>query len=258
MSGNMFLPKNIDVNNIKIGKVKKMGLANIAHLSLNDDTFAIQLPEMSSPFGKSSWDNDNGTTKHWFDLSFRDIERRMPLQVFKKLIEDMDEKILQHAFENSNEFFKKKYTNIEVLRALQTCSIRYPKDKATGEITTKYPPTIKLSLPQKNGEFSFETYNRKKELIDINSVETKGAMICAIVQCGGVWIAGGKFGVSWRVVQLEVTPKSNIKGYSFINNPEDRMIKNDDEDDEDDDVPTNKLSNLIVDDDEDDDDDDEA
>ena len=255
MSGAVVLPKNVEVASLKIGKPKKLGnsLANIAHISLNDENFAFQIPEMSSPFGKSSWNNDNGTTKHWIDLSFRDIDKRLPLQVFKKLIEEIDEKIVQHAFDNCNEFFKKKYSSIDVVRALYTSSIRYPKDKSTGEITDKYPPTFKVTLPQKNGEFNFEAYNRKKELIDINTIDTKGSMICSIVQCGGIWIAGGKFGVTWRVVQLEVTPKTNIKGYSFIKNPEDRIVKVD----EDEDVPTNELSNLIVDDDEDDDDDDD-
>lgn len=256
MSGNVVLPKNVDINNIKIGKPKKLGnsLAKIAHITLNDENVAFQLPEMNAPFGKGCWENDNGTTKHWIELSFRDIEKRLPLQVFKKFIDDFDEKMVQYAYDNSHEFFNKKYTNIEVVRALYTPSIRYPKDKETGEITDKYPPTYKMNLPQKNGQFTFELYNRKKELIDINSVETKGSMITAIVQCGGLWIAGGKFGATWRNLQMEITPKSNIKGYAFINNPEDRITQVEDDDD-DVEVPTTKLSNLIVDDDDEDDDD---
>lgn len=260
MSNMVVLPKNVNIDNIKIGKVKKLGssLANISHISLNDENFALQLPEMNSPFGKSSWTNDNGTTKHWVDLSFRDIEKRIPLQVFQNLIKNIDEKIVKHAYENCNEFFKKKYNNIDVVRALFTQSIRYPKDKITGEITDKWPPTFKITLPQKNGEFNFEAYNRKKELIDINDIETKGSMICSIIQCGGIWIAGGKFGVTWRVIQLEITPKSKITGYSFINNPEDRIANVDDDDENDDNVNVVKKSiqkNMFIDDNDNDSDD---
>jgi hypothetical protein len=38
----------------------------------------------------------------------------------------------------------------------------------------------------------------------------KGARISAIVQCAGVWIAGGKFGCSWKVLWLKITQPQTI------------------------------------------------
>ena len=107
MSGSVILPKNVSIDSISAGKVKTLGngVTKMAYLTLNEDNFILQLPEMSSPFGMSSWANDQGGTKYWIDLSFRDIENRLPLQVFKKLIEDIEEKVIQHAFTNSNEYF---------------------------------------------------------------------------------------------------------------------------------------------------------
>jgi len=259
MSGSIFLSKNVPINTISVGKVKTLGngVTKMAYLTKDSDNFILQLPEMSVPFGMSQWDNDNGTTKYWLDLSFRDIDTRVPLQVFKKLIEDIDEKVIQHAYENSNEFFKKKYTNIEVVRALFTHSIKYPKDKETGEIITKWPPTFKITLPQRDGEFSFEAYDKKKNSVNLKEVSTKGSKMTTLIQCGGIWIAGGKFGITWRAVQLLVIPYTKINGFSIVNNPEDKIKGTDDDDDDDDDDKNDnntKMSSLeiIEDDDEDD------
>ena len=112
MSGTIVLPKNVPIDSIQIGKVRTLGngVTKVAYITKNGDNVIYQFPEMGAPFGMGSWRNDNGTTKYWFDLSFRDIETRIPLQVTKKFIEDIDEKVIQHALDNSHEFFKKKYT----------------------------------------------------------------------------------------------------------------------------------------------------
>jgi len=264
MSGNIVLPKNVPIDSIAVGKVKTLGngVTKMAYLTMNKENFIFQLPEMSSPFGMSHWENENGTTKYWIDLSFRDIEDRIPLQVFKKLIEDIDEKVIQHAFDNSNEFFKKKYSSIEVVRALFTNSIRYPKDKETGEIITKWPPTFKITLPQRDGEFSFEAYDKKKNSVNLKEISTKGSKMTTLIQCGGIWIAGGKFGITWRAVQIQVIPYTKINGFAIMDNPEDKMKgKSDDDDDDNNDDDNNdndkKLGLLaLVDDDDTDDDDD--
>jgi len=258
MSGNIVLPKNVPIDSICVGKLKTLGngVTKMAYLTMDGENFIFQLPEMSSPFGMSQWENDNGSTKYWIDLSFRDIQDRIPLQVFKKLIEDIDEKIIMHAFENSNEFFKKKYTNIEVVRALFSPSIRYPKDKETGEIITKWPPTYKITLPQRNGEFSFEAYDKKKNSVNLKEISTKGSKMTSLVQCGGIWVAGGKFGITWRAIQVQVVPYIKINGFSIMNNPEDKMKGNDDDDDDDNDNEK-KLGLLGLVDDEDDEEDDE-
>ena len=262
MSGNIILPKNVPIDSISVGKVKTLGngVTKMAYLTKDSENFVLQLPEMSVPFGMNHWENENGTIKYWIDLSFRDIEERIPLQVFKKLIEDIDEKVIQHAFENSNEFFKKKYTNIEVVRALFTSSIRYPKDKETGEIITKWPPTYKVNCPLRDGEFSFGAYDKKKNTIKLKEISTKGSKMTTLVQCGGIWIAGGKFGITWRVVQIQVVPYTKISGFSIMENPEDKIKGNDDDDD--DDKSTNISTKLgltqLVDDEDDDDDDDDV
>jgi hypothetical protein len=72
--------------------------------------------------------------------------------------------------------------------------IKHAKDKDTCEPTDKYPPTFKMNLPFCDGKFACEVYDDKRNLIDLNDIQTKGARVTALIQCTGIWLAGGKFG----------------------------------------------------------------
>lgn len=253
------LVKDINAEtDVKIGTIKTLSNGGkMAYVSYKDRSLAIQIPEMYAPFGMNTYVNeDTGIQKHSIELSFRNIDDRESLQKFKKFIEDIDSKVIETAFQNSQAWFKKKYSSKEVLEALYTSSVKYPKDKETGEIITKYPPTFKVNLPEREGSFRFEAYNKNQESVNLKEITTKGSKFICIIQCGGVWIAGGKFGVTWKAVQLQVTPPQTISGFSIKNVKSDNI---DDDNEEDISEVTQKLDSTEVDDsDEDDDEDDDS
>ena len=45
---------------------------------------------------------------------------------------------------------------------------------------------------------------------------TKASNVAVVIQCGGIWFANGKFGVTWRLVQAVVKPRANLKGKCHI------------------------------------------
>jgi hypothetical protein len=54
-----------------------------------------------------------------------------------------------------------------------------------------------------------------KEL-PVDQVLTKRSNVTAIVQCTGVWFAGGKFGSTWKAVQIRVDNQPDqIRGPAF-------------------------------------------
>ena len=80
---------------------------------------------------------------------------------------------------------------------------------------------------------------------------SKGSHIAAVIQCGGLWFANGKFGVTWRLFQGVLKPKATMKGVCQIQlsgEDKDRMSKqtlsNDDEDDEDDEPVSNEVEDT--------------
>lgn len=251
-------PCDIDINKLKIGSLKVMGngVTKIAFVTLDNSPFNIQLPEMYAPFGINIWDNENGSKKYSVNLSFRDIEKRESLKKFYKFLEDFDAFIVKYALDNSYDFFKKKYNNIEVVKALYPGSIKQSIDKTTGEINEKYPPTVKITIPYRNDKFQMETYNKNAELIDFSTVvdNLKGAKVTTILQNVQIWIAGGKFGVTFKSQQMQVIPKATITGFAFQNVKEDRIpeVEDDIDNDEKNTSTLNNTNNDILIDDSDD------
>jgi hypothetical protein len=165
------------------------------------------------------------------DLSFKGKETRENLNTFFEKMSALDKKLIQDGVDNSMTWLKKKYNSADVVEALFSPMVKYAKDKNTGEVTDKYPPTFKLKLPFSKGAFQCEAYDSKrnllnlKELIDTGAM--KGAKVTAIIQCQGIWVAGGKYGCSWKVVQMRVTPQQAIKGYAFKETEEDKVTDSD-------------------------------
>ena len=236
-------PSDISVNDVKVGALKTLSNGGkMAFLSHKEKQMFIQTPEQYAPFGVNAYTNDDtGLTKYTLELSFRNMEDRENLQTFMKFLTDMDELVINTAFENSQTWFKKKYSNKAVLEELYTSCLKPSRDKETGELDNKYPTRVKVSLPHRDGSFKLEAYDKQENEVDLNVVKTKGAKFVCILQCGGVWVAGGKFGLSWKVVQLQVTPPSNISGFSIKNVEGDKI-----EDGDDIDEATDNLNKTVL------------
>lgn len=214
------LPHEFDVSEVTYGAPKKNDNGGKSiYINYKKAPLVIQLPEMQAPFGLSKWTND-GKTKYTLDLSFNGRSERKVLNSFFENMLAFDKKLLTDSLDNSPTWFNKKYNSIEVVEALYTPSIKFAKDK-NGEIVTKYEPTFKMSLPMnKEGTgFACEVYDNNKNKVNLTDLDASGAMkgarVSAIVQCLGIWVAGTKFGCSWKVLQMKVSPRSTISGYAF-------------------------------------------
>lgn len=211
------LPKNIQLSKITYGTPRALDNGGkVIYVGIENKPLILQTPEMTAPFGLSKWSADSkGPDKYTLELSFKGRETRPNIDTFYHFAQDLDRKLVGDAMDNSMAWLKKKFTSREVLEALYTPMLKFAKDKTTGEITDKYPPTFRLTLPNKDGRIAVDAYDANREPIDLSSLELKGARVTAIVQCMGIWIAGGKFGCSWKAIQLKVLPQASIRGFAF-------------------------------------------
>ena len=230
------LPTDFDVSKISYSAPRILDNGGkVIYVSYAGKKLLMQTPEMSAPFGVGKWNNDGKSNdKYSLDLSFKGKESRDVLNKFFNGLRALDKKLVQDGLENAQSWFKKTYKSVDVVEALYTPIIKFPKDK-NGEITDKYPPTFKMSLPHDGNAFMCDVYDAAKNLVDLANLETKGSRVSAIVQCVGIWIAGTKFGCSWKVVQMKVTPPATIKGYAF-KELNDKIVDDDIEDEDDEDV----------------------
>ena len=231
------LPSDFSVSNVKYSQVRTLDNGGkVIYLSHDGAPIVLQTPEMYAPFGiNKGWESKDGkeqsSNKVTLDLSFKGKETRPVLNKFFENFVELDNKLVKDGADNSAAWLKKKYTET-VVKEFYTPTIRYSKDKNTGEISDKYPPTFKVTLPKKDGKYAFETYNKDGQKIELDESQLKGAKVSAIIQCLGIWVAGQKYGLSWKVLQFRVSPQSRINGYSFKEIADDKADDNLSDDEE--------------------------
>jgi hypothetical protein len=201
----VILSKNFDIGRITFSKpaVLKSG-AKQAYVNYDGGKLILQTPaKITLPFGVSEFKADEKSSPVYsLDMSFRDKDHNAALQQLYTAMESLDEMMIDTAVAKSAEWFGKPKAR-EVLEELYTPSVRHSKDD-------KYPPTMKLKLPQKDGVFDAKFYDEKRTQyadFDIKRILPRNSVVTCIIQCAGVWFAGGKFGLSWRAVQVMIHSK---------------------------------------------------
>lgn len=207
----------IDVNAISFGNLKTLeNGGKIASLLHGGKPLIFQTPNLNAPYGMSKWANET-TEKYSLDLSMTEPH-------FLEIMKGIDDKVVDVALDASSVWFKKKYSSREVVEALYTKIVKYAKNSETGEISDKYPPTFKIAVPFRSGKFECEAYTPQKTEIPNNAIADcvpKRSQVTAIVQCTGIWIAGGKFGCTFKLLQMLVSPRKELTGYAFIEDEDD-------------------------------------
>ena len=82
-------------------------------------------------------------------------------------------------------------------------------------------PTLNVKIPIWEGVWNVELFDPQSRKIFPDSANehltpldliAKGSHVAVVLQCGGVWFAGGKFGVTWKLFQAIVKPKTTLRG----------------------------------------------
>lgn len=201
---------------------KSVGILN-AH---NKKSLHMGTPLMLTWGVNTFTDEKTGSTTYDLALQFPIDEYNNPDCVaFLKNMQALEQKIKDDAVSNSKDWLNKAKLVPEAVDALWSPMLKYPKDKDTGEPDYSRPPTLKVKIPYWDGEFkNVELYDHNKDQLYPNDNEmgpgefiTKGSNIATLIQCGGIWIANGKFGVTWKLFQAVVKPRESLKGKCHIN-----------------------------------------
>jgi hypothetical protein len=187
---------------------------------------------LSSPlmltWGVQSFTDDK-SGKVSYDLALQFPNEGFETPATKKFLENMsafEKKIKEDAIANSKEWFSKPKMTSDAVDALWTPILKYPKNKDTLEADLTRAPTIKVKLPFWEGTWKdLELYDTDMRPVFPDSMNpalspqdliAKGSHIAVSIQCGGIWFANGKFGVTWKLFQAIVKPKMSLKGKCHI------------------------------------------
>ena len=196
---------------------------------------------LSSPlmltWGVQSFTDDK-SGKVSYDLALQFPNEGFETPATKKFLDNMtafEKKIKEDAIANSKEWFSKPKMTSDAVDALWTPILKYPKNKDTLEADTSRAPTIKVKLPFWDGAWKdLELYDTDMQpvfpdpmnpALSPQDLIAKGSHIAVSIQCGGIWFANGKFGVTWKLFQAIVKPKMSLKGKCHIKLDEEDKTK---------------------------------
>ncbi len=195
---------NFDAKKLTTSDMKKLASgAYNAYINYDGRRVRIQAPRLSIPYDAGDY---KGNQKYKVQFSFRGRESNPKVQGFYKMIEDIDNFVIDMAHKNAGKWFGMAGASREMIAILYTRSIKFSKDKETGALKD-YPPTFAASLKQKNDAFDAELYDDQKRLIEGVSpldVLRRGSEVTPILDCTGIWKADKSFGLSWKLHQARV------------------------------------------------------
>lgn len=80
------------------------------------------------------------------------------------------------------------------------------------------PPSIRAKVPNYDGRWAVEIYDTKSNLIfpcsdgNLTPVDfiPKQSQVACVLQCGGIWIGGKGWGLTWKLIQCVVKPREVV------------------------------------------------
>ena len=208
-------------------KVNNSGGKSVGILNSSSNTVLhVQTPLMLTWGVNENTDKKTGEVQSYtMALQFPSDEYKTPqVNKFFANMQQFEAKIKRDAIANSKEWFGKAMS-AEVINAIFTPMLYYSKNPQTGEPDLTKNPTLKVKLPFYDGEWKgIEIYDTENTTLfpgnpdgkTPKDIIIKGSDVSLIMTCGGLWFAGGAFGVTWRLFQAVLKPKATLRGKCHI------------------------------------------
>ena len=228
--------RELTVDNIKYkpAKVNSRGGKNVS-LTHDGNPLVIQFPLILTWGVNENVDENTGRVSYSIPLQFGG--RSSTVQMLQDKLQELQDKILDDATSSKcKEWFGKSKMSREVAEAMMYPILKFPKVKEgpnKGEPDYDRSPTLKLKIPYWNDEWIVELYDMDKSPVYLKpstcsnmktpitppqgnkgpgDIIPKGSYIKGLLECTGVWTAGGRFGVTWKLVQANVRPPVRLLG----------------------------------------------
>jgi|TARA_B110000483_G_scaffold238417_1_gene314998 hypothetical protein len=225
--------KNFNATSVtyKEAVVNKRGGKSV-QCQLNGAPIVLQFPLMLTWGINERVDEQSGRVSYDMALQF-EPDKSSSIRKFLTNLENFQNKVLDDAVSKSKEWFGKSKLSREVAEAMMYPILKYPRKKdGSGDPDNERNPTLKLKVPYWDGTYSIELYDltgepvflpeatSKRMGLEVPPQGTRGPVdvvpkashVKGLLACTGVWMAGGRFGVTWKLVQACVRPPVRLVG----------------------------------------------
>lgn len=204
-------------------KVNERGGKSINIISTQTNRALAIVTPMMMTWGVSDFIGDNGESDGKFSISlnFPNDEYRKPAtDAFLQKAKDFENQILDDAVRNSELWWGEEMSR-EVCKHTFFPYLKYTKNKDTKKVDPTKPPSIRAKVPFYSGKWGAEIYDTKDNLIfpcendNLTPMDfvPKLSNVACVLQCGGIWIGGKGWGLTWKMVQCVVKPREVVSIY---------------------------------------------
>ena len=201
-------------------KVNEKGGKSISLISTQSNrSLHVTTPSLTT-WGISDFvDPQTGVSDGKFQISFtfpNESYANKNTEAFLEKMQQFEQTVLESAVQNS-ELWWGEQLDMGILKHTFFPILKYPKVKGTKKIDTTKKPNINAKVPfyENENKWNVEIYDTKGELLFPNANEEltpahfvpKLSTAAAVLQCGGIWIGGKGWGVTWKLIQAVVKPK---------------------------------------------------
>jgi len=180
-------------------------------------------------WGIADFIDDKGESDGKFSISlnFPNDEYKTPATTaFLDKLKAFENQILDDAVANSELWWGESMSR-ELCKHTFFPFLKYSKNKDSKKIDYTKPPSIRAKVPCYNDKWAVELYDTNSNLIFPSEDPTqtppdfvpKLSNIACVLQCGGIWIGGKGWGLTWKMVQGVVKPRvsDSVYGKCHIN-----------------------------------------
>jgi hypothetical protein len=180
-------------------------------------------------------------------------------EMFLDKMKQFETAIIEAAAKNS-ELWWGESLDMGILKHTFFPTLKYPKVKGTKKADLTKMPNINAKVPfyEKENRWNVEIYDttgnlmfpcENEELTPSHFVPRLSGAAC-VIQCGGIWIGGKGWGVTWKLVQAVVKPKEimSVFGKCHIKLSEEELTAIEKNDDAADEAPASAAVSTHVDD----------
>ena len=159
--------------------------------------------------------------KYSMSLSFpNDDYATTSTREFLQKLKDFENLILDAAVKNSDAWWGEEMSR-EVCKHTFFPFLKYSKNKDTKKIDLTKPPSIRAKVPYYDSRWAVEIYDIRSNMLfpcdnpNLTPIDfiPKTSSVACVLQCGGIWIGGKGWGLTWKLIQCIVKPKEVVSVY---------------------------------------------
>jgi hypothetical protein len=232
--------RNLDINKVTfVPGPTKPGRNPAINLKYDGQSMQILVPRLAFPGGVMvRTDDKSGATTYTLMGTLAGCDNYAKehapdgsdIQKYYNFLIDLEERIIMAAVENSVKWFGKKRSE-EGIREGFNRIVGTSKDNIDGEWVPngKYPPSFKAKIPVYDNRVSTEIVDGQRNPVyatpeSLTSIFTKGVEANLVVSGSIYVIAGGGFGVTWRLQTAQVFARARVTAADIFSAEDDEVV----------------------------------